>query len=53
MLPYSGLISRGENFEIFADFAPAILEILTTKVFRHSVKGNLSGEMALLRPIYS
>ena len=32
---YSGLISRGENFEVFCGFC-SILEILTTKIFRHS-----------------
>ena len=31
-LPYSGLTSRGENFEVFADFALSS-EILITKIF--------------------
>ena len=32
-VPYSGLISRGEIFEVFVDF-----KILTTKSFSHSPK---------------
>ena len=38
MLPYSELISRGENFEAFVDFMLS-LKFLTTKIFRHSTKG--------------
>ena len=47
---FTGLIS-GAKISMFS-WILSLLEILTTKIFRHSTEWNLSGEMVLLRPIY-